>query len=166
MNTIYQERMAAAMAAALAGNKPRGAENTPEMRLYLEKLMHLVPRCPKNGSVTKLELIQHVIDYIGDLQDTLESDSEPESPPQSPVDHVSFSDAFNPQPQYHGYGAQPIQYAQTSDSAMECDSFGDSNYANYPSGYQGFAGGFGNAYNPTYDSGYSSSFGAGASFGH
>ncbi|KAG7158642.1 DNA-binding protein inhibitor ID-2-B-like [Homarus americanus] len=93
MNTAYQEHMAAAMAAALAakGSLP---PDTAEMRLYLDKLKDLVPLCPKNRSVTKLELIQHVIDYISDLQDTLQSDSEPESPPESPLEHASFSDAY------------------------------------------------------------------------
>lgn len=156
MNTIYHERMAVAMAAALAGNKARGSENTPEMRLSLEKLKNIVPRCSKNGAVTKLQLIQHVIDHISDLQDSLQSDSEPESPPQSPADHVSFSDAFDVQPQH--YDAPPIQFAQSSASAMDCDGFGDSNYVNYHSGYHGFAGAYG--------SGYSNGFGARASFGH
>lgn len=165
MNAIYQERMAA-VAAALAGNKPRGSENTPEMRLYFEKLKNLIPCCLKNGTVTKLQLIQHVIDYISDLQDSLQSDSELESPPQSPVDHVSFSDVFDLQPQSHGYGTQPIHFARFSGSAMVCDSFGDSNYANDHSRYQGFAGGYDNAYNPTRGSGYSNSFGAGMRFGH
>lgn len=42
-----------------------------EVKLYLERLQHLVPRCPKDRPVTKLELIQSVIDYIYDLEDAL-----------------------------------------------------------------------------------------------
>ena len=48
---------------------------------YLDKLQHLVPHCPKDRPVSKLELIQAVIDYIYDLEDALddvydESDSD------------------------------------------------------------------------------------------
>lgn len=42
------------------------------MRLYLDKLREIVPHIPKNRKVTRLELIQHVIDYICDLQHALE----------------------------------------------------------------------------------------------
>lgn len=95
MNSLCQERVAAAMAAALAA---KGSENAVEMRRYMDKLKDLVPQCPKNRKVSKLELIQHVIDYISDLQDTLQSDTDSESPPDSPVEHMSFSDAYSMSP--------------------------------------------------------------------
>ena len=43
---------------------------------FLERLQDLVPQCPKDRPVSKLELIQSVIDYIYDLEDVLESDSD------------------------------------------------------------------------------------------
>ncbi|XP_071538965.1 uncharacterized protein [Panulirus ornatus] len=51
---------------------PPSAEVEAEMRLYLDKLREIVPHIPKNRKVTRLELIQHVIDYICDLQHALE----------------------------------------------------------------------------------------------
>ncbi|KAF7488242.1 Protein extra-macrochaetae [Sarcoptes scabiei] len=44
-----------------------------EMQLLLAKLKQLVPGIPKNRRLSKLEIIQHVIDYIFDLQMALES---------------------------------------------------------------------------------------------
>ena len=44
-----------------------------EIQLYLSKLKELVPHMPRNRKVSKLEVIQHVIDYISDLQMALES---------------------------------------------------------------------------------------------
>ncbi|MPC82204.1 Protein extra-macrochaetae [Portunus trituberculatus] len=106
MNSICQERMAAAMAAALAVKGSMSSENSVEMRRYLNKLKDLVPHCPKNRKVTKLELIQHVIDYISDLEDTLQSDTESESPPESPVERMSFSDAYD-MPPTHAFPGYP-----------------------------------------------------------
>ncbi|XP_071532630.1 uncharacterized protein [Panulirus ornatus] len=42
-----------------------------EIREYLDKLRQLVPACPKAGKLSRLAVIQHVIDYIVELQDTL-----------------------------------------------------------------------------------------------
>lgn len=42
-----------------------------EIREYLQRLRQIVPGCPKDGKLSRLELIQHVIDYIVQLQDTL-----------------------------------------------------------------------------------------------
>lgn len=41
--------------------------------MYLSKLKELVPFMPKNRRLSKLEVIQHVIDYICDLQYALET---------------------------------------------------------------------------------------------
>ncbi|XP_033644861.1 DNA-binding protein inhibitor ID-2-like [Asterias rubens] len=38
-----------------------------------EKLKQLVPTIPKNKKITRVEILQHVIDYIQDLQSALES---------------------------------------------------------------------------------------------
>jgi len=47
-----------------------------EMKMYLSKLKDLVPFMPKNRKLSKLEIIQHVIDYICDLQTELETHPE------------------------------------------------------------------------------------------
>lgn len=47
-----------------------------EMKMYLSKLKDLVPFMPKNRKLSKLEIIQHVIDYICDLQSELETHPE------------------------------------------------------------------------------------------
>ncbi|XP_014248323.1 uncharacterized protein LOC106665992 [Cimex lectularius] len=49
----------------------RDLENE-EIQVYLSKLKELVPFMPKNRKLSKLEVIQYVIDYICDLQDALE----------------------------------------------------------------------------------------------
>lgn len=57
-------------------NSNRNSE-CPQILMYLERLQHLVPSCPKDRPVNKLELIQSVIDYIYDLEHVLSSsDSE------------------------------------------------------------------------------------------
>lgn len=52
--------------------RSRGGENA-EIQMYLTKLQDLVPFMPKNRKMSKLEVIQHVIDYICELQTALES---------------------------------------------------------------------------------------------
>lgn len=44
-----------------------------QIQMYLSKLKELVPHMPKDRKVSKLEVIQHVIDYICQLQSTLET---------------------------------------------------------------------------------------------
>lgn len=44
-----------------------------EIQMYLSKLKDLVPFMPKNRRLSKLEVIQYVIDYICDLQSALET---------------------------------------------------------------------------------------------
>lgn len=51
--------------------KRRDVENE-EIQMYLSKLKDLVPFMPKNRRLSKLEVIQYVIDYICDLQSALE----------------------------------------------------------------------------------------------
>ncbi|KAF6210713.1 hypothetical protein GE061_013820 [Apolygus lucorum] len=44
-----------------------------ELQVYLTRLKDLVPFMPKNRKLSKLEVIQYVIDYICDLQEALEA---------------------------------------------------------------------------------------------
>ncbi|GAB0090229.1 Protein extra-macrochaetae [Sergentomyia squamirostris] len=53
-------------------SRHRDGENA-EIQMYLSKLKDLVPFMPKNRKLSKLEVIQHVIDYICDLQSALET---------------------------------------------------------------------------------------------
>ena len=50
---------------------PEVRQERQEIREYLDKLRQLVPGCPKAGKLSRLTVIQHVIDYIVELQDTL-----------------------------------------------------------------------------------------------
>ncbi|CAG9828953.1 unnamed protein product [Diabrotica balteata] len=52
--------------------KRKDIENE-EIQMYLSKLKDLVPFMPKNKKLSKLEVIQYVIDYICDLQSALET---------------------------------------------------------------------------------------------
>lgn len=47
--------------------------NSTEIHELLGKLQELVPYMPKDKKLTKLEIIQNVIEYIWDLQDALEA---------------------------------------------------------------------------------------------
>lgn len=163
MATLYQDqRVVAAMAAALAAQRSMGgSENTAEMRHYLDKLKDLVPMCPKNRKVSKLELIQHVIDYIGDLQDTLQSDSDSDSPPDSPMERMSFSDAYNSRvPQQSGHRITTGNSASSSSSDgvsdMECSTSytSDCTPQGYTSGYS----------SQDYSNGYTSNFSGSSEF--
>ncbi|XP_076129145.1 DNA-binding protein inhibitor ID-2-like [Alosa pseudoharengus] len=51
------------------------------------KLKELVPSLPQNRSVSKMEILQHVIDYILDLQIALDSSSALVSRQQKPQQH-------------------------------------------------------------------------------
>jgi len=73
-------------------------EENEEIKAYLTKLQELVPFMPKNRKLSKLEVIQYVIDYIRDLRQTLGL------PPQSnrlgldlmdPMDMISAVTAAN-----------------------------------------------------------------------
>ncbi|MPC47406.1 protein extra-macrochaetae-like [Portunus trituberculatus] len=51
--------------------KPSTRAEATQVLMYLDRLQQLVPQCPKDRPVPRLELIQAVIDYICDLQDQL-----------------------------------------------------------------------------------------------
>ncbi|XP_053674189.1 protein extra-macrochaetae-like, partial [Anopheles nili] len=64
----------ASLTAIATGRVQRHREGeNDEIKLYLSKLRELVPSMPKNRKLTKLEVIQNVIDYICDLQNALNS---------------------------------------------------------------------------------------------
>lgn len=54
-------------------SRHRGDGENAEIQMYLSKLKDLVPNMPKNKKLSKLEVIQNVIDYICDLQSALET---------------------------------------------------------------------------------------------
>ncbi|XP_060535643.1 protein extra-macrochaetae [Cylas formicarius] len=75
MKAVVSAVTAVRSEAAVAGGKvsrSRDLENE-EIQMYLAKLKDLVPFMPKNRKLSKLEVIQHVIDYICDLQCALET---------------------------------------------------------------------------------------------
>lgn len=53
-------------------SRPRKDVENEEVQMYLSKLKELVPFMPKNRRLSKLEVIQYVIDYICELQEALE----------------------------------------------------------------------------------------------
>lgn len=55
-------------------SRHRDGENA-EIQMYISKLKDLVPFMPKNRKLSKLEVIQNVIQYICDLQTALDGDS-------------------------------------------------------------------------------------------
>jgi len=58
---------------AAARGSSRSSFDSDEVQMYLAKLTNLVPNAPKHRKLSKLEVIQCVIDYICDLEDTLMS---------------------------------------------------------------------------------------------
>jgi hypothetical protein len=65
--TVQQQQQSDPLRGVMATSKEQ-----VEIQMYLSKLKELVPHMPKNRKVSKLEVIQHVIDYICDLQSELE----------------------------------------------------------------------------------------------
>uniref|UniRef100_A0A2M4C135 Putative cell wall integrity and stress response component 1 n=1 Tax=Anopheles marajoara TaxID=58244 RepID=A0A2M4C135_9DIPT len=60
-----------AIASGRVRQRHREVENDPEIQMYLSKLKDLVPFMAKDRKMSKLEVIQNVIDYICELQNTL-----------------------------------------------------------------------------------------------
>lgn len=54
-------------------HRGRSDSENVEIQMYLSKLKDLVPFMPKNRKLSKLEVIEHVISYICDLQLALET---------------------------------------------------------------------------------------------
>ncbi|KAL1477242.1 hypothetical protein MTO96_035897 [Rhipicephalus appendiculatus] len=61
------------MAKLSEGRVSRKGRDQEEMHTLFGKLRELVPTMPRNKKVTKLEIIQNVIDYILDLEIALET---------------------------------------------------------------------------------------------
>ncbi len=56
-----------------------------DMNSCYSKLKELVPTLPTNKKASKMEILQHVIDYIWDLQVELDSKKNQSSPPRTPL---------------------------------------------------------------------------------
>lgn len=56
-----------------------------DMRDCYSRLKELVPSLPQDRSVSNMEILQHVIDYILDLQIALDSSPPPPPPPVPPA---------------------------------------------------------------------------------
>lgn len=78
-------------------------EGCPQnMNAYYERLKNMVPFIPSERKVTKVEILQYVIDYIQDLQNALEANSSLRSPtpPTSranrrPLTSISLNKSIN-----------------------------------------------------------------------
>ncbi|XP_075160942.1 basic helix-loop-helix domain-containing extra-macrochaetae [Haematobia irritans] len=88
----------------------RGDGENAEMKMYLSKLKDLVPFMPKNRKLSKLEIIQHVIDYICDLQSELETHPE--------INNFDASAALS-------FAASSLEHADASGSSASNDSISD-----------------------------------------
>src|SRR5699024_7885758 len=84
------------------------AADREEMQSLLAKLKELVPGIPKKRKLSKLEIIQHVIDYIFDLQVALESH------PIAGVEFLGF-------PNHSASGHQPLEMAAVAAAASFVD---------------------------------------------
>lgn len=56
-------------------------EELSDMNDCYSKLKELVPSIPQNKSVSQMEILQHVIDYIFDLQIALENETDTQNTP-------------------------------------------------------------------------------------
>ncbi|KAM3870819.1 DNA-binding protein inhibitor ID-3 [Diretmus argenteus] len=69
---------------AITRNKPSSLEEPVgalcDMNDCYSKLKELVPSIPQNKSVSQVEILQHVIDYIFDLQIALEAETTAAAP--------------------------------------------------------------------------------------
>ncbi|MCL4162885.1 UNVERIFIED_CONTAM: hypothetical protein GTU68_004929 [Idotea baltica] len=79
------------------GGAPDKSE-AAQLVAYLDRLQQLVPECPKNKPVSKLQLIQSVIDYIYDLEDVL-LESEEEDGPRT-KESPSFGDSSSDEEEF------------------------------------------------------------------
>ncbi|XP_067223150.1 DNA-binding protein inhibitor ID-3 [Chanodichthys erythropterus] len=57
------------------------SEELSDMNDCYSKLKELVPSIPQNKSVSQVEILQHVIDYIFDLQIALENETDSQNTP-------------------------------------------------------------------------------------
>uniref|UniRef100_A0A2K6KJ59 DNA-binding protein inhibitor ID-4 n=1 Tax=Rhinopithecus bieti TaxID=61621 RepID=A0A2K6KJ59_RHIBE len=119
--TAWVARTAAAAAAAAAAARCKAAEaaaDEPALCLQCDmndcysRLRRLVPTIPPNKKVSKVEILQHVIDYILDLQLALET--HPALLRQPPP----------PAPPHHPAGTCPAAPPRTPLTALNTDPAG------------------------------------------
>ncbi|KAG7161482.1 extra-macrochaetae-like 3 [Homarus americanus] len=72
--------------------KPSTKAEATQVLMYLDRLQQLVPQCPKDRPVPRLELIQFVIDYIYDLQEELATPLHPKDETDTSSDSVLEDD--------------------------------------------------------------------------
>ena len=70
---VVEDKENKAMKASSMGPSPTELLAAEEMKELLSKLQELVPNIPRHKKLSKLEIIQYVIDYIFDLQTALET---------------------------------------------------------------------------------------------
>lgn len=92
-----------------ARHRRSDSENV-EIQMYLSKLKDLVPFMPKNRKLSKLEVIEHVIDYICDLQLALET--HPMAQNATP-----FEDYLNNNSNSHNHSSSPVDSEHKSEDA-------------------------------------------------
>ncbi|GAU99050.1 hypothetical protein RvY_10103 [Ramazzottius varieornatus] len=54
-------------------------EEMATMELLFHKLLHMIPTLPKDRKVSRLEILQHVIEYIQDLESQVQFHPEAEN---------------------------------------------------------------------------------------
>lgn len=93
MKSRTEQVISRCMAKLSEGRVSRKERDHEEMHTLFGKLKELVPTMPRNKKLTKLDIIQNVIDYILDLEIALEthpanfSSSRPSASAESPVRH-------------------------------------------------------------------------------
>ncbi|XP_055352685.1 protein extra-macrochaetae-like [Paramacrobiotus metropolitanus] len=55
------------------------SEEMDAMEMLFDKLAHMIPSIPKEQKLTKLQILQHVIEYIQDLESQVEFHPEAEN---------------------------------------------------------------------------------------
>lgn len=106
ITTMCAKNGSASLPAVATGRvqRHRDGEND-EIKLYLSKLRELVPFMPKNRKLTKLEVIQNVIDYICELQNALDS-----HPAVNTFDSLAvLQQQQHHQQQQEGYSSESIE---------------------------------------------------------
>lgn len=72
MVKAVQRKSVSNTSSVMEGKVRKGSDHEQiEIQMYLSKLRELVPNMPKDRKVSKVEVINNVIDYICDLQTAL-----------------------------------------------------------------------------------------------
>lgn len=106
----------------------REGENA-EIQMYLSKLKDLVPNMPKNKKMSKLEVIQNVIDYICDLQSALETTNQPSSLISSFDASAALSGQYSPGHHHVSLHRQPLGI-RSSPNTILMNTMNNNNSAN------------------------------------